>query len=91
MPLHVRLRQMIKSEEPEGASQQSAPANEDVDTFVAPAADAEVSVTRFEGPAEQIEAPTATVEAPTGDDGPPPMIAVASRRESVDGPEDSSA
>jgi gamma-glutamylputrescine oxidase len=91
MPLHARLRQMIKSEEPEGASQQSAPANEDVDTFVAPAADAEVSVTRFEGPAEQIEAPTATVEAPTGDDGPPPMIAVASRRESVDGPEDSSA
>jgi gamma-glutamylputrescine oxidase len=89
--LRARLSQMIKSEEPERASQQSAPVNEDIDTFVAPAADAEVSVARFERPTEQIDAPAETAEAPTADDGPPPMIAIASRRESVDGPEDGGA
>jgi hypothetical protein len=89
--LRAGLSQMIKSEEPERASQQSAPVNEDVDTFAAPAADPEVSVARFEGPTEQIDAPAETVEAPTADDGPPPMIAIASRRESVDGPEDGGA
>ncbi|MGA9319812.1 MAG: hypothetical protein WBW06_02000, partial [Xanthobacteraceae bacterium] len=78
------------SEESERASQQSAPVNEDVDTFAAPAADAEVSVALLEGPTEQIDAPT-TVEAPPADDGPPPMIAIANRRESVDGPEDGGA
>jgi gamma-glutamylputrescine oxidase len=88
-PLRARLNQMIKSERPERDSAQIAPADSDVDTFVA--ADAEASVAAFERPAEQVEAPAAMAEASNADDGPPPMIAVASRRESVDEAENGGA
>jgi gamma-glutamylputrescine oxidase len=72
----AREAELVTTEEAEQpVTAQSAPAEEGIDAFVAAAAEAEVS-------AAPIEAPAAEVGTAIADDGPPPMIAVASRRRS---------
>jgi gamma-glutamylputrescine oxidase len=73
MPYYARLAQMIKTQRAKRDSRQGAAAEQAVETF----ADPEVSVA-------PTEAPTAAAEVPAAEDGPPPMIAVGSRRESAD-------
>jgi gamma-glutamylputrescine oxidase len=72
-PLRARLARMMKVEGAEGAGEQGTATGDGTDASVAPAADAEASVA-------QIEVPITAADAPATNDGPPSVVAVASRR-----------